>query len=81
MDADSGGAPWGLYLAFINQPTGIAVRVQYNPDLFEAQTIAQMLEDFQRVMESMCANPSRLLSQAQVSLGPDTSWVPLRKNA
>jgi non-ribosomal peptide synthetase component F len=70
MDADSGGAPWELYIAFISQPAGMAVRVQYNPDLFEAETITQMLNDYQGILESMCANPSNRLSQ--VELGP--SW-------
>jgi surfactin family lipopeptide synthetase A len=63
MDADSGGAPWELYIAFISQPAGIAVRVQYNPDLFDTETITRMLNDYQRVLEFMCAHPFKRLSQ------------------
>src|SRR5262249_33941802 len=66
MDADSGGAPWELYIAFINQPGGMAVRVQYNPDLFDAGTITRMLDDYQRVLSFMCTDPSKRLSQVEL---------------
>jgi hypothetical protein len=63
MDVDSGGAPWDLYLVLIDRPGRMMGRVQYNPDLFEEETITQMLQDFQRLTENACANPSMRLSE------------------
>jgi hypothetical protein len=67
MDVDSGGAPWDLYLVFIDRPGRMMGRVQYNPDLFEDQTITQMLEDFQDVLEEACADPGKRLSEFLLS--------------
>ena len=80
MDADSGGAPWELYIAFISQPAGMAVRIQYNPDLFEAATITQMLNDYQGILESMCANPSSRLSQVELSPSRDITCAGFHNN-
>jgi hypothetical protein len=81
MDVDSGGAPWELYIAFINQPGGMAVRVQYNPDLFEADTITRMLDDYQRVLAFICANPSKRLSQVELGSSRNAIYAGFRKNA
>jgi hypothetical protein len=62
MDADSGGAVWDLYLAFIDRAGGMIGRVQYNPDLFETATITTMLEDLQAVMKAITADPGQRLS-------------------
>ena len=67
MDVDSGGAPWDLYVAFIDRPTGMMGRVQYNPDLFETETIAQMLRHFEQVFESVSMDRLKRLSELQVA--------------
>jgi hypothetical protein len=69
MDVGSGGAPWDLYLVFIDRPGRMMGRVQYNPDLFEEQTITQMLEDFQRVLETAGAAPGTRLSEFNLVCG------------
>ena len=38
-------------------------RVQYNPDLFQNETISAMLRHYQRLLESVCANPVKHLSE------------------
>jgi len=81
MDAGSGGAPWELYIAFISQPGGMAVRVQYNPDLFEASAITRMLDDYQRVLAFMCTNPSKRLSQVELSVGRVARYAGFRRDA
>ncbi|MCU1307537.1 MAG: Non-ribosomal peptide synthetase [Acidobacteriaceae bacterium] len=67
MDAESGGAFWDLYLAFIEQQTGWIGRVQYNPDLFETPTIIRFVEDIKTVLESAAINPLQQLSQLRPS--------------
>jgi hypothetical protein len=59
MDAESGGAAWDLYLAFINGVGGMIGRVQYNPDLFTSLTISHMLRDLKRVMKALLADPGQ----------------------
>jgi hypothetical protein len=63
MDIESGGSPWDLYVAFIDQPQGIVARVQFNPDLFELAKIEQGVQDFQALLEALITNPAEPLSK------------------
>jgi hypothetical protein len=65
MDAESGGAFWDLYLVFIERSDELAGRVQYNPDLFDAATIAQMVSDLQALLAAAVRNPEQRVSQLQ----------------
>ena len=67
MDIASGGAPWDLYLAFIDGQNGIEGRAQYNPDLFEGETITRMLQDYRRLLEVVCAAPEKQVSEMRGS--------------
>lgn len=67
MDVDSGGSPWDLYLAFINRPTETTVRVQYNPDLFDAGTITRMIADYETVLNAVNNSPAARMSQLRIS--------------
>ena len=69
MDIENGGAPWDLYIAFIDDPSGLMGRVQYNPDLFASVTITRMLEDFRQLLESACGNPLKRLSDLNLPPG------------
>jgi hypothetical protein len=62
MDANSGGAFWDLYTAFIEQSTGIAGRVQYNPELFEKSVIRKFIDDIQSVLLAAAGNPAQPLA-------------------
>jgi hypothetical protein len=62
MDADSGGAVWDLYLAFIDTATGMIGRAQYNPDILEPATITQMLADLRKLMESVADDLGQRIS-------------------
>jgi non-ribosomal peptide synthetase component F len=63
MDINSGGAPWDLYLAFIDAEEGMLGRAQYNPDLFETRTIARMLQHYRELLGIVSANPEKRLSE------------------
>lgn len=54
MDADSGGSPWPLYIAFIDLPEAIIGRVQWNPTLIETKTIETLLQELQGTLEAIC---------------------------
>jgi len=62
MDAESGGAMWDLYIAFIDGNKSLMGRAQYNPDLFEPATITRTLQDLQVVLSAATANPEQRLS-------------------
>jgi surfactin family lipopeptide synthetase A len=55
MDVESGGSPWPLYLAFIDRPTGIMGRVQFNPDYFDQETVQRLLQDLENFFETVCS--------------------------
>jgi len=59
MDVESGGAPWDLYIAFIDQPGETMARVQYNPDVFSQEAIEQTLRDYQDLLSAVTADPER----------------------
>jgi hypothetical protein len=67
MDIGSGGAPWDLYLAFINQPAETMVRAQYNPEVFDAETIAHAIADYQTLLRAVSNNPDDRISEIDIS--------------
>ena len=67
MDISSGGAPWDLYLAFIDAREGMLGRAQYNPDLFESQTIARVLQHYQDLLLILSAKPDTRLAEITLS--------------
>jgi non-ribosomal peptide synthetase component F len=68
MDIGSGGSPWDLYLAFINRSSETTVRVQYNPDLFDAATITRMITDYEALLDAVKGNPEARISQLDLSM-------------
>jgi len=64
MDARDTGSPWDLYLAFIEGSSGLAGRVQYNPDVLKESEVAEMLRDLWRVMEAAISNPNVRVAEA-----------------
>lgn len=62
MDISSGGAPWDLYIAFIDAHEGTLGRAQYNPDLFETRTIARMVQHYEELAHIVVASSERRLS-------------------
>jgi non-ribosomal peptide synthetase component F len=69
MDVGNGGGIWDLYVAFIDRPDGMIGRAQYNPDIFEDDTITNMLRDLQIVLETMTLQPQLHLSDLPNLIG------------
>ena len=63
MDAQSGGAIWDLYLAFIERPHELLGRIQYNSDLFDLATINRLVRDFAALLASALMHPEQRISQ------------------
>jgi len=75
MDIESGGSPWDLYVAFVDQPQGIVGRIQFNPNLFEVARIEQGVQNFQALLETLIANPGQHLSKLDSSGLPQSQEV------
>jgi len=67
MEIGSGGTPWDLYLAFIDQPQRTMARVQYSTDLFEAEMIARMMAHYFRLLGTLARTPAQRLSETRSS--------------
>ncbi len=53
MDVESSGARWDLYIEMSDRAEGLLGRAQYNPDLFTAESTAQTIEDYRRLLEEV----------------------------
>lgn len=62
MDISSGGSPWDLYLAPIDGKEGLMGRVQYNPDLFNADTVTRFIAHYTNLIQVISENPEIRIS-------------------
>ena len=62
VEGDSETAHFDLTLQIVDTEQGLTAAFVYNTDLFEAGTIARMLENFQTLLEAMVADPEQRLS-------------------
>jgi Condensation domain len=63
MDAQSGGAIWDLYLAFIERSYQLLGRIQYNSDLFDLANIAQLVRDLSALLAATVMRPEQRVSE------------------
>jgi hypothetical protein len=68
MDADSGGTPWDLYLAFIETKHGLIGRAQYNTDVLTEAIVSRTLEGLQAIMEYVMGDPGKTVSALSSNL-------------
>ncbi len=61
-EPDSGTAQFDLTLSMREDEDGLAGRVQYNCDLFEAGTIERFVRHLQRLLAAMASGPDRRVS-------------------
>ncbi|PMB49545.1 non-ribosomal peptide synthetase, partial [Fischerella thermalis CCMEE 5205] len=63
LESDSGTAKFDLTLYMAETASGMIGNVEYNTDLFEAQTIQRLAEHFQRLLAGIVANPEQRLEE------------------
>jgi surfactin family lipopeptide synthetase A len=63
MDAQSGGAIWDLYLAFIERSNELLGRIQYNSDLFDLAKIARLVRDLSALLAATVTHPEQRMSE------------------
>jgi amino acid adenylation domain-containing protein len=62
VEGDSETAHFDLTLQILDTEQGLTAAFVYNTDLFEAATIARMLDHFQTLLEAIVADPEQRLS-------------------
>jgi amino acid adenylation domain-containing protein len=62
MPTDTSTSKFDLSLSIGESVKGLTVTFEYNPDLFEASTIAHMAEHFQTLLEAIVSNPGQRLA-------------------
>jgi len=70
LEVHSGTSKFDLTLALQETSEGIKGGIEYNTDLFKAETITRMLGHFQVLLEGIVANPEQCLSDLPL-LTPD----------
>ncbi|MGH8718974.1 MAG: non-ribosomal peptide synthetase, partial [Burkholderiales bacterium] len=62
-DFDSGSAKLDLALDIVNKPEGLSCVVEYNTDLFDAASIARLLNHYENLLRGILGNPNARLSE------------------
>ena len=63
LDIQTDTAKFDLSLDVEERPEGIIGRLEYNTDLFDANTISRMIGHFQTLLEAIVANPEQRVSE------------------
>lgn len=72
------GTHFELQMGLLERSEGVRAQLEYNPDLFDAATIRQVLDDYRKVLEQMRDVPEAHLSELQVSpRGQETQAPPV----
>ena len=77
LPVDSKKGLFDLVLLLEERPERLSGMFQYNTDLFNAETIAQMMKHFQTLLENIVANPQHKLSSLSFLTAAETGgYIP-----
>ncbi|WP_448265219.1 amino acid adenylation domain-containing protein [Nostoc sp. DSM 114159] len=62
LEIDNGTSKFDLYLELRETAAGISGNLEYSTDLFKAEMIALMVENFSSLLQSIVSNPDRTIS-------------------
>ena len=65
-EVSSGGSKLDLMVVMDDRGDTLFGPITFNPDLFEAETISQMIADWQRLLDAAIAEPNRRLSELPI---------------
>lgn len=63
LEVDAGTAKFDLTLSMMETPQGLRAALDYNADLFERETMARLLGNFQTLLEAIVADPDRRIAE------------------
>ena len=62
------GTHFELQMGLLDRREGVRAQLEYNPRLFKSSTIRRILQDFQRILQALAANPDARVGDLPVSL-------------
>ncbi len=71
------GTHFELQMGLLERREGVRAQLEYNPDLYDAATIRQVLEDYQKVLEQIRDVPEARIHQLQVSPRAQRKQAPI----
>ncbi|MGA2413950.1 MAG: amino acid adenylation domain-containing protein [Candidatus Sulfotelmatobacter sp.] len=66
IDVETGTAKFDLCFVLDDRSEGLTGRLLYSTDLFDAETIAGLVECWQRLLQSVVASPAERISELQI---------------
>jgi non-ribosomal peptide synthetase component F/thioesterase domain-containing protein len=66
MPTFSVGTPFEMQCAIIERQEGIRIQLEYNPDLYDASTIRNLLSAYQSSLRLLTSNPDFLISELKI---------------
>jgi len=70
------GIPFELQLGMIERKEGIRAQLEYNPDIYDAQSIRHILADYLQILEIFVSHPETKLDEIHVSRVAQTPLSP-----
>jgi amino acid adenylation domain-containing protein len=71
LPVEKGTARFDLDLSMVNDKQGLIGALEYNSDLFEAETIERLLSHFQRLLKGIVADPDVRISELPLLTEPE----------
>lgn len=71
------GTHFELQMGLLERREGVRAQLEYNPDLYDAATIRQVLDDYQKVLEQIRDVPEAHIHQLQVSPRAQRKQAPI----
>ncbi|MBW4617798.1 MAG: amino acid adenylation domain-containing protein [Cyanosarcina radialis HA8281-LM2] len=75
LDIDPGIAKFDLDLSLTETEAGLAAAVEYDTDLFSAQTIARMMSHWQTLLASIVSNPEQHIADLPLLTDVERQWL------
>ncbi|MEH2026360.1 non-ribosomal peptide synthetase [Nostoc sp.] len=75
LEIDNGTSKFDLYLELRETAAGISGNLEYNTDLFKAETIALMVENFSTLLQSIVSNPDQTISNLPLLTFPSDRLI------
>jgi thioesterase domain-containing protein/acyl carrier protein len=66
----SPGSAFDLLQAVVERAEGQRLQLEYNPDLFEASTVARFLKDYETLLRAIATTPDALLADVKIETTP-----------
>jgi len=75
VEPDTGTSKFDLTLSMMERGDSLAMRLEYNTDIFEATTIKRMLQHMETLLQSIVTDPSRKLAELELMAGDERNRI------